>query len=49
VNIPSVHLSLVDLSLNSKVSQAFKGNGIPLTVLIDAQGKIVYDEWGGND
>jgi thiol-disulfide isomerase/thioredoxin len=33
----------------SKVSRAFKGDGIPLTVLIDAQGKIVYYEWGGDE
>jgi hypothetical protein len=26
-----------------------KGEGIPLTVLLDAQGKIVYYEWGGDE
>jgi thiol-disulfide isomerase/thioredoxin len=34
---------------NSKVSQAFKGDGIPLTILIDGQGEIVYYEWGGDE
>jgi thiol-disulfide isomerase/thioredoxin/outer membrane lipoprotein-sorting protein len=32
-----------------KVSRAFKGDGIPLTVLIDAQGKIAYYDWGGDE
>jgi thiol-disulfide isomerase/thioredoxin/outer membrane lipoprotein-sorting protein len=33
----------------AKVSRAFEDDGIPLTVLIDAQGKIVYYEWGGDE
>jgi thiol-disulfide isomerase/thioredoxin len=33
----------------AKISRAFKGDGIPLTVLIDGQGKIVYYEWGGGE
>jgi thiol-disulfide isomerase/thioredoxin len=32
-----------------KVSTAFKSNGIPLTVLIDAEGKIVYYDFGGDE
>jgi thiol-disulfide isomerase/thioredoxin/outer membrane lipoprotein-sorting protein len=33
----------------AKVSLAFEDDGIPLTVLIDAQGKIVYYDWGGDE
>jgi hypothetical protein len=32
-----------------KVSTAFKNNGIPLIVLIDAEGKIVYYDLGGDE
>lgn len=31
------------------VAKAFKRTGIPLTVLIDAQGKIVYYDFGGDE
>ena len=31
------------------VENAFKGEGIPLTVLIDSQGKVVYYDFGGDD
>jgi thiol-disulfide isomerase/thioredoxin len=31
------------------VEKALHGNGIPLTVLIDAQGKIVYYDFGGDE
>jgi thiol-disulfide isomerase/thioredoxin len=31
------------------VQKAFKGEGIPLTVLVDAQGKIVYYDFGGDE
>jgi thiol-disulfide isomerase/thioredoxin/outer membrane lipoprotein-sorting protein len=34
---------------DSKLQKAFKSEGIPLTVLIDAQGKIVYYDFGGNE
>ena len=33
----------------NKVNAAFRGNGIPLTVLIDAEGKIVYYDFGGDE
>ena len=32
-----------------QVQNAFKGEAIPLVVLIDAQGKIVYYDFGGNE
>jgi thiol-disulfide isomerase/thioredoxin/outer membrane lipoprotein-sorting protein len=32
-----------------QLQKAFKGAAIPLTVLIDAQGKIVYYDFGGNE
>jgi thiol-disulfide isomerase/thioredoxin/outer membrane lipoprotein-sorting protein len=31
------------------VQKAFKGDGIPLMVLLDAQGKIVYYDFGGDE
>jgi thiol-disulfide isomerase/thioredoxin len=31
------------------IQTAFKGEGIPLTVLVDAQGKIVYYDFGGDE
>ena len=31
------------------VQKAFKGDGIPLMVLLDAQGKIVFYDLGGNE
>ena len=34
---------------DSKLYHAFKSDGIPLTVLIDAQGKIVYYESGEDE
>ncbi len=34
---------------DSKVRKAFKGNGIPFTVLIDAEGKIVYYDFSGDE
>ena len=34
---------------DSRVRKAFKDNGIPLTVLIDAEGKIVYYDFGGDE
>jgi thiol-disulfide isomerase/thioredoxin len=34
---------------DSKLQKAFKSEGIPLTVLIDGQGKIVYYDFGGNE
>ena len=34
---------------DSTLSRAFEGDGIPLTVLVDAQGKIVYYELGGDE
>jgi cytochrome c biogenesis protein CcmG/thiol:disulfide interchange protein DsbE len=34
---------------DAKISRAFQGDGIPLTILIDAQGKIVYYDWGGDE
>ena len=34
---------------DNKVNAAFKGNGIPFTVLIDAEGKIVYYDFGGDE
>jgi thiol-disulfide isomerase/thioredoxin/outer membrane lipoprotein-sorting protein len=32
-----------------KVGTAFKNSGIPLTILIDAEGKIVYYDFGGDE
>ncbi len=34
---------------DSKVRKVFKDNGIPLTVLIDAEGKIAYYDFGGDE
>jgi thiol-disulfide isomerase/thioredoxin len=34
---------------DSKLKRAFKGDFIPLTILVDAQGKIVYYESGGDE
>ncbi|HEY2860270.1 MAG TPA: redoxin domain-containing protein [Terracidiphilus sp.] len=34
---------------NKAIQNAFKGEGIPLTVLLDAQGKIVYFDFGGDE
>jgi thiol-disulfide isomerase/thioredoxin len=34
---------------DGEISRAFKDEGIPLTVLIDAQGKIVYYGFGGDE
>ena len=34
---------------DSKLKRAFKGDFIPLVVLVDAQGKIVYYESGGDE
>jgi cytochrome c biogenesis protein CcmG/thiol:disulfide interchange protein DsbE len=34
---------------DAKISRAFQGDGIPLTILIDGQGKIVYYDWGGDE
>jgi hypothetical protein len=31
------------------IGEAFKRRGVPLTVLIDAQGKIVYYDFGGDE
>ncbi|UWZ86518.1 TlpA disulfide reductase family protein [Occallatibacter riparius] len=31
------------------IQKAFKGEGVPLTVLLDAQGKIVYYDFGGDE
>jgi thiol-disulfide isomerase/thioredoxin/outer membrane lipoprotein-sorting protein len=32
-----------------EISRSFKGEGIPLTVLIDAKGKIAYYDFGGDE
>jgi hypothetical protein len=34
---------------DNTVSRAFKTDGIPLTILVDAQGKIVYYDFGGDE
>jgi thiol-disulfide isomerase/thioredoxin/outer membrane lipoprotein-sorting protein len=34
---------------DKQAQKAFKGEAIPLTVLVDAQGKIVYYDFGGNE
>jgi thiol-disulfide isomerase/thioredoxin len=34
---------------DKQIQKTFKGEGIPLVVLIDAQGKIVYADFGGNE
>jgi thiol-disulfide isomerase/thioredoxin/outer membrane lipoprotein-sorting protein len=34
---------------DNSVGRAFKTDGIPLTILVDAQGKIVYYDFGGDE
>jgi hypothetical protein len=35
--------------VGGKLAAAFKSEGIPLTILIDKQGKIVYYDFGGDE
>ena len=34
---------------DKNIGKAFNGGGIPLTVLIDSQGKVVYEDFGGDE